>query len=196
MSPWDSSFFRVPAPDPPEVGKWPVPPEQPAVRHFVELGDAHAFGVGGNMFGHDVHGHFGQVQVGADACGGGDAGLVVDRPHDVACQFVRGFSVGVQVARGVHEHFVDGVDVDVVRGGVPQVDAVYFSAGVEIVRHSRLGDVYVDRQARIGFQLVGVIRCAAESMPWRAQLPFRVDLAQFLPDFEQSGTPGQPVGLQ
>lgn len=107
-----------------------------------------------------------------------------------------GFSVGVQVARGVHEHFVDGVDVDVVRGDVPQVDAVYFSAGVEIVRHSRLGDVYVDRQARIGFQLVGVIRCAAESMPWRAQLPFRVDLAQFLPDFEQSGTPGQPVGLQ
>ena len=173
-----------------------MPPEQPTVRHFVELGDAHAFGVGGNMFGHDVHGHFGQVQVGADACGGGDAGLVVDRPHDVACQFVRGFSVGVQVARGVHEHFVDGVDVDIVRGGVPQVDAVYFSAGVEIVRHSRLGDVYVDRQARIGFQLVGVIRCAAESMPWRAQLPFRVDLAQFLPDFEQSGTPGQPVGLQ
>ena len=147
------------------------------------------------MFGHDVHGHFGQVQVGADACGGGDAGLVVDRPHDVACQFVRGFSVGVQVARGVHEHFVDGVDVDIVRGGVPQVDAVYFSAGVEIVRHSRLGDVYVDRQARIGFQLVGVIRCAAESMPWRAQLPFRVDLAQFLPDFEQSGTPGQPVAF-
>ena len=177
-------FFRVPAPDPPEVGKWPVPPEQPTVRHFVELGDAHAFGVGGNMFGHDVHGHFGQVQVGADACGGGDAGLVVDRPHDVACQFVRGFSVGVQVARGVHEHFVDGIHVNVVRGGVPQVDAVYFPAGVEIVRHSGLGYIYVDCQARIGFQLVGIIRFASKPTPWSTQLPFGIDSAQLLLDLE------------
>ena len=48
--------------------------------------------------------------------------------------------------------------MDVVGGGVPQVDAVYLSTGIQIMRHSWFGDIYVDGQARVGFDLIGVGR--------------------------------------
>ena len=86
--------------------------------------------------------------------------------------------------------------MDVFGGGVPQVDAVYLSTGIQIMRHSWFGDIYVDGQARVGFDLIGVIGFSMESTPWRVQLPFGVDLAQFLFDFEQARAAGQSVSLQ
>ena len=81
--------------------------------------------------------------------------------------------------------------MDVFGGGVPQVDAVYLSTGVEIMRHSWFGDIYVDGQARVSFDLIGVIGFSVESTPWRVQLPFGVDLAQFLTS-NRRARPGSP----
>ena len=53
-------------------------PEGLAVGALVELGDAHALGVACEVLGDNVHRDFGEVQVGADAGGGGDARCVVD----------------------------------------------------------------------------------------------------------------------
>ena len=186
-------LLRVSAPDSPEVGKRPMSPEQPAVRRFVELRDAHAFGVGRHMLGHDVHGHFGQVQVGADTRGGSDAGLAVDRPHDVARQFVRGFAVGVQVPCNVHEHLVDGIHVNVVRGGVPQVDAVYFPAGVEIMRHSRLGYIHAGSQIRISCERFRIIRFTSQHTARCRCPPCSIDFFKLRFDFEQSRPPRQSI---
>ena len=51
-------------------------PEGFAVFLFVELGDASAVFVGFDVLCDDVHGDFGEVEVGADAGGGGDAGFL------------------------------------------------------------------------------------------------------------------------
>ncbi len=60
--------------DLPEIGQGRVVPEQIAVGVFVELGDAHAVTVGPGLLGNDIHRDLGQVEVCADAHGGGDAG--------------------------------------------------------------------------------------------------------------------------
>lgn len=49
-------------------------PERPAVAHLVQLRNADAVLIRRDVLGPDVHGDLGQVQVGADARRGGDAG--------------------------------------------------------------------------------------------------------------------------
>ena len=45
-----------------------------------------------------------------------------------------------QIWRGVDEHLVNRVDMDVLGCGVFEVDAIYLPADFQIVRHARLGD--------------------------------------------------------
>ena len=62
----------------PEVPQRSVGPEPLPVSHLVQLGDPHAVGVRFLVLGQDVHGDLGQVEVGPDAGGGCNTGLLID----------------------------------------------------------------------------------------------------------------------
>lgn len=49
-------------------------PEGAAVAHLVQLRNPDAVAIGGDVLGHDVHGDLAQIQIGADACRGRNAG--------------------------------------------------------------------------------------------------------------------------
>ena len=61
--------------------------------------------------------------------------------------------VGIQVVRHVHEHLVDGVDYDVLRRDILEVDLIDAGAVLHVVRHPRRRDDEVNRQRRICLQL-------------------------------------------
>ena len=134
--------------DVPEIRQRAVGPEQQLVVRFVQLGDAHAVLVGGFLLRHDVHAHLRQVQVRADAHGGSDAGgieHVTDHGH--GHQMRRGHAlplgfvpIQVQVGRGVDEYLVDGINVNVFFGNIPQIDFVDLGADPDVFRHARRGD--------------------------------------------------------
>ena len=116
----------------PEVREGFVVPEQYPVAFLIKLGDAHPVFVGDGLFGNDVHGYFGQVKVGADADGGGDAGggkhIPDDGPGHGMCArkvIVCGSCIKVEVVGAVNETLVYAVNMDILGRGVFKVHGVY-----------------------------------------------------------------------
>ena len=105
----------VAVPDAPEIGQRPVIPQKVAVAHLVELRNPRAAPIRFDMFCHDVHRHFAQIEVGADAGGCGNAGAQKHIQQDGGCQLLRSHAVGFQIAGHVHEDLVDGVHMDILR---------------------------------------------------------------------------------
>ena len=50
-------------------------PEQFAIREFVKRRDTHPVKVGRLVFGENIHGNFGQIEITTEASSGGDAGM-------------------------------------------------------------------------------------------------------------------------
>ena len=148
------------------------------------------------MLRHNVHGHFCKIHIRADAGRRGDGGFVEDPLDDFLRQIVRAFAVSTQVPGDIHEYLVNGIDVNVLRSHILQIDAVDFRTDGEIVRHAGFGDVHACGEIRIGLQLIRLVRFADEHASWRRLTPSRVDLLEFCFDFEQPRTPGKPVLLQ
>ena len=61
--------------------------------------------------------------------------------------------VGVQVVRHVHEHLVDGVDHNIFRGNILEINLIDAGAVFHVVRHPRRRDDEVNRQRRVCLQL-------------------------------------------
>ena len=130
--------------DAPEVCQRTMAPQLLAVGALVERRDAHAVLVRGNMFGHDVHGDLGEIEVGADACGRRDVRLAGHVADHGARKFVRGHARGLQIVRRVDENLVDGVDQKVIHRDIPQVDLDDPARVFHVVTHARRRDDAVD----------------------------------------------------
>ncbi len=136
----------------PEVGQRSVVPEFAAIAHLIEFGDAHAVFVGSHLLGLYVHRDFAEIHVGADAGSGGDASFgehVADHTHG---EVVRRETVGVEVGSDIHDHLVDGIDVDILRGDIAQVDLVDASAVFDVESHPWRSHDIVDGQFRVGVE--------------------------------------------
>ena len=94
------------------------------------------------MLGHNVHGGLGQIQVGADARRGRDAGGVKDLPDHGGHQLVGRHAVEREIVRQVDENLVDGIDVDVLGRHILEIDLVDAGAVLDVGRHAgRRNDV-------------------------------------------------------
>ena len=100
-----------------------------AVGLFVELGYPDAVAVRCHLFRHNVHGHLGQIEVGADAGGGGDACFGQYGAYHSEGELVGRHAVSGEIWSEVNEYLVDGVDVDILRSHIAQIYAV--DAGAE-----------------------------------------------------------------
>ena len=74
------------------------------------------------------------------------------RKTEMATQY-RNCLLYTSVVRHVHEHLVDGVDHDVLRRDVLEVDLIDAGAVLHVVRHPRRSDDEVNRQRRVCLQL-------------------------------------------
>jgi len=121
--------------------------------HLIQLCNADAVLVGGDVLRHNIHCHFAEEKIRADSCCCCDAGCFKHIEDDLHGEIMGGELVGVQVVRHVHEHLVDGVDNDVLRRNVLEVDLIDAGAVLHVVRHPGRRDDEVNRQRRVCLQL-------------------------------------------
>ena len=116
--------------------------------------------------------------------------------YDHAGKVVGGDTPGFQVIRGVHEHLVDGIDMNILRRRVPGIDIIYSGAVINVMGHAGLGHDIVQLQMRITRQLTGQAGFAGEVPapdPATAAGILRLYLLHHL---KQPGPAGNAVGLQ
>ena len=99
-------------------------PEQIPEGFFIELCDTNTVLVRRGVFGSDVHCQLCQVQIGANPGGGGDTGGIQNLPDHGHGEVVGRHFIMSKVCSGIDEHFIDGVDHDVLRGNVLEIDAI------------------------------------------------------------------------
>ena len=152
--------------------------------YLIQLRNADAVLVGGDVFRHNAHCHFAEKEVRPDSCGCCDAGCFKHIEDDLHGEIMGGELVGIQVVRHIHEHLVDGVDYDVLRRNVLEVDLIDAGAVLHVIRHPRRRDDEVNRQRRVCLQLREEVRCAVQSVSRRVVLPSGIRFLHALLDLE------------
>src|SRR5574344_772516 len=150
----NSQFLCDTTSDAPEIGQRAVVPELFSVIHFVQFGNAHPVLVCRCFLCHYIHGHLAKIEVRPDTRRSRDACLLQHvayhrHSHFVGCQFHH-----IQIIRDVHQHFVNGVDVYVLRRHILQIDAIDLGAHLNVTCHARHGHDVVHRPVRVCFQLI------------------------------------------
>ena len=182
----------------PEVRQRPVAPEGFPVGLFVQLRDAHAVFIRLHVLGHDVHGHLGQVQVRPNAGGGSDAGFFIHLMDQPGGQFPAGAFVGLQVACGINEAFVNGIDMDVFRGNIPEIYGIDLRADLLIQQHPGRGGDVRRLQGRVGLQFFCVFGFSCWLQAHSPGFPCALQVHFPHPGnhLEQAGAAGDAVDLQ
>ena len=186
----------VPLPHPPEIGQGPVIPEQPPVSHLIELGDPDAVLIRFNVLGHDIHGDFAKIQVGADAGGGGNTHGMQHIQNDGPGQFPGRHAVGVQIVGDVHHHLIDRIDDHIFLGHVFQVDLMNPGAVLDIESHSGRRHNIIEALLRAGLGHGIIIAPVEEDMPRNPPPALGIDSLYLLDDLEQPGSSRDTVGFQ
>ena len=121
-------------------------PQLLAVTLLIEQGNAHAVLVRRNMLGLYIHGDFAQIEIGADACRGGNTGGLQYLANQLHGEFPGGKTVGAQIGSGINKHLVDGVHMDVLRRHILKIDLIDLCADGHIMGHTGRGNDIVQRQ--------------------------------------------------
>ena len=156
------------------------------------------------MLCHNVHGQLCKVEVGADACRCGDAGVVQHLPHHGHGKFMGAHVIIRQIARHINENLVDGVGVNVCRGHIFEVGLVDLGGHIQIPLHPGRRNNIAQPQRRVCVQGVGIERGAGKAvlaiLPTHCLVlldgslqPLGVDLPDTLDGFKQPRSAGYLV---
>lgn len=96
--------------------------------------------------------------------------------------------VGVKVVGDIHEYLINGVNHDVFRRDIFQVDIVNPGAVLHVVSHARRGDNEINRKVRIIQQLGMKVGGPFQPMPRRVMLPSGIGFPYSLLDLKQTAT--------
>ena len=119
-----------PFPDAPEIRERLVIPERLAVGFLVQYPDEIVC-----VLGCDVQRDLGQIQVRTDPAGGTHPDASGHLVHQEQRHLFRRLPVPLQIARNVQKGLVDGIDVDVLRGDVSDIDAVDLRRVIDVLLH-------------------------------------------------------------
>ena len=121
--------------------------------YLIQLCNADTVLVGGDMLRHNIHCHFAEKEIRPNPSGCRDAGCLKHVEDDLHGKVMCRELVGVQVVRHVHEHLVNGIDHNVLRRDVLEVDLIDAGAVLHVIRHSGRRNDKVNRQRRVYLQL-------------------------------------------
>ena len=181
---------------PPEIRQGSVIPQLPAIGHFVQVRHPHSILVRGDVLGHNVHCHLAEVQVGPHPCRGRDACGIDDFQNQLFCQPPGIHMVELQVGGGIDKHLINGIDMNVLRRHILEINLIDVAAVLHIVCHSGRGHDVIQFLFRVAFQLHIVTGAACKGFSRRPLLPQGVDLTHPLNHFKESGPAGNAVSLQ
>ena len=190
----------------PEIRQRAMVPQQIPVGLLVQLRNADAILVRRDMLCHNVHGQLCKVEVGADACRCGDAGVVQHLPHHGHGKFMGAHVVVGQIACHINENLVDGVGVDICRGHIFEVGLVDLGGHIQIPLHPGRRNDVTQTQRRVCVQGIGIKRGAGKVilaifspdclfLPDGSLQPLGVDFPDTLNCFKQPRSAGYLVGF-
>ena len=182
--------------DAPEVRERAMRPERLAIAQFIQLCHTYPVRIGFHALGNDVHGDLCQVEVRPDAGGRGNAGLLQHLPDEAQGKVVCGDMQGVQIARRVDEHLVDGVDVDVRRRNMPQIDLIDAHAVCDVECHARRGNVVGDAEVRRCGELCRIRCLTREPVLRRTVFPLGVCVPHGTDDLKEARTAADAVHFE
>ena len=125
-------------------------PQSFTIAHLIQLGNADTILICRNMLCYDVHSNFAEEEVCADTGCSRDAGCLKNIQNDFHGKVSRCKSVCVQIVCDIHKHFINGVDYNIFRGNILQVDFVNSRTVLHVISHSRRCDNEVNRKLWIG----------------------------------------------
>ena len=189
-------LFRVTRSYPPEICQRPVGPEQPPVRQFIQLGDAHAVLIRRHMLGPDIHRHLADIQIRPDSCCRRDPRSVQHIQNHLHSQLPGRHPIGFQISSRVDKYLVNGIDMHIFRRNIFQINFINPGADLHVARHLRRRDHIVHRQRRVCLQLPALTGRTLQYAAGRLLPALRVDLPDLLHHFKEPGPPGDAVSLQ
>ena len=190
----------------PEIRQRSVVPQQIPVRLLVQFRNADTVLVRRDVLRHNVHRQFCKVDVCADACRCGDAGVVQHLPHHGHGKLMGTHVVIGQIACHVNEDLVDRVGVNICRGHIFEVGLVDLGGHVQIPLHPGRRNNVAQPQRRVCVQGVGIEGGAGKVvlailspdclfLPDGSLQPLGVDLPDTLNGFKQPCSAGYLVGF-
>ncbi len=190
----------------PEIRQRAMVPQQIPIGLLVQLCNADTIFVCRDVLCHNVHRQLCEVEVGADACRCGDAGVVQHLPHHSHGKLVGAHVVVGKIARHINENLVDGVGVDIRRRHIFEVGLVDLGGNVQIPLHPGRRNDVAQPQCRVCVQGVGIERGAGKVvlailspdrlfLPDSSLQPLGVDLFHPLDGFKQPRSAGYLICL-
>ena len=191
----------------PEIRQGSVIPQQIPIGLLIQFRNADTIFVCRDVLCHNVHGQLCKVEVSADACRCGDAGVVQHLPHHGHGKFMGAHVIIRQIARHINENLVDGVGVNVCRGHIFEVGLVDLGGHIQIPLHPGRCNNVTQPQCRVCVQGVGIERGAGKVifavlspdclfLPDGGLQPLGIDLPDTLDGFKQPRSAGYLVGFQ
>ena len=171
-------------------------PQRTPVRSFIQFGNTHSILIRRDMLCSDIHSDLAEIQVGPDSGRGCDPGQIQYVQYHCPGQFPGSHPVSAQIGCDIDKHFVNGIDVDVLRGNVFQINFVDPAADLHITRHLRRSGHIGKFQRRVGPQFRILAGRTAEPASRSLLKPQRIHFLYFLHDFKQPCPAGDPVCFQ
>ena len=171
---------RLAGPDLPEVRQRFVIPEQILVAGLIQFRYASSVFIRRSLLRHNVHRHFCQIQIGADADRGSNARLRQDsfdhrhghEPCRLDAELCRSFGIGMEIRITVNKALINAVDMDVILTGIPEKDGINLCGHALVLRHPGHGNQVI--QMLMVFRLPQLYRLLCLEKPRPARNPFRL----------------------
>ena len=120
-------------------------PQRLAVAHLIKFCNSDPVFVRLDVLCSDVQRDLAQIKIWSNTGGGSDASGFQHIQNDFHGKFPGRKLIHRKIIGDIHKHLIDGVNMDVLRSDIFEINLVDLCADFDIMRHLRWGDVVVNR---------------------------------------------------
>lgn len=124
IQPHGFQLFRVTRAHPPKIREGTMILKFLPVTHFIQFRDPHTILIRWHMLCPHIHGYLRQIQIGADASGGGDVRCFQNVKDDLHHKIMRGNVKAAQIVCRDNKDFINRIDMYIVWRDIFQIDFV------------------------------------------------------------------------
>ena len=171
-------------------------PECTAVGHFVKLCNTHTVLIGRHMLCGYIHCDFTKIEICSYTCGGGNTRFRKHFLYEHTGKIVSVHSACFKIGGSINKHFVNAVNVDILRCDMAEIHLINPCAVLNIKCHPRWCNNIINGKRRISFKLIIIIRLAFKPSARSFFTPLCVGNPDLLNQLKHSGSAGNTVAFK
>ena len=148
------------------------------------------------MLCYDVHCYLTQIKVCSYTRRSSYSGSIQHILDNLSCQLSCRHLISIQISGNIHKHLVYGINVNVLRSNIFEIDIVNPRAVFHIVSHSGRSNDIIKLQCRICFQLKVIIGSSIKLVMRSFLSASCICFFNFLHDLKQSRSAGNTVSFE